>query len=644
MDKTKKETEQTPPTTSVVSAEERERAVKWKKRYEVARNHQLPLFAKWSKWYEDMYAYVNGKNVAPWKSKVYMPIVASKVWDLISRFVQYRPGWEVSVRQLPVNILSKEKFDKYMEEADQKLEKIKLSLDHDYDNPLNDEPIQDELLGAMLDACVTGQGYGRVPYVHQTSTYTERPSVNGQMDFSKEKKTTAKEGYNAFRSVNAFNMFFSPFAKGLQRSPWIIVHDFVPKADLEEDGVAYKNLDKVKSGANMSDEFAQYNSARNRLVTSQDVVSVDSSIDLVEIFECWDRLTNEQVIFATSSSDDGIGMVEIYHGENPYWHGKYPFVPFYIRRKPYQVWGESIFENTETLQAAINDVFNHHMDSLNMSDGMLAIEESAVLHPYVVKPGGEVRYRGDMPKQLRFNPPDPAQVQTVTSLVTGAIESATISQYASGVPNSETDKTSGTATGVSRIMEAAAEKVGFMRANFRRSWREVGYMWVSNSQQFLNHDLVVEKMQDGKKVHDVIHPSDISGIWNIKVDDNSFEPVSKDAQRQDYLAYVQFVQGLQQASIEQSERNKTPDTAINLDFNEIGKRGSELFSQNYSHYVLPAVVVKQQEEESPATPPAATPPEIPPEALAAMQPPVAAQPPAPEMTPQQAILDLRGGV
>ena len=62
------------------------------------------------------------------------------------------------------------------------------------------------------------------------------------------------------------------------------------------------------------------------------------------------------------------------------------------------------------------------------------------------------------------------------NMINGAIENATISQYASGVLNSSTDSTQGTATGVTRMMEAAAEKVGFMRSDFRRSWREVDTM------------------------------------------------------------------------------------------------------------------------------------------------------------------------
>lgn len=636
MDKNK-QTKET-PVVSPPSQEETQRAAMWEKRFEKARDYQLPMFKKWSKWYDDMYAHVTIQRMAPWRSKVYMPIISSKVWDLISRFIQYRPGWDVSVRTLPTNILSKEAFEKYMKEADDKIEKIKMKLDYDYDSPLMDEPIQDELLGAMLDAAVTGQGLGRVPYLNKKVEYKEHVMNGDTIDYSKEKVTTAQEGYNSFQSVNIFNVFVTPMARGLQKSPWIIIHDFVPMADLKSDPKGYKNLERVVPGK-VTNEFAQYEASRNRLIQSQDAVSLDESINMVEIYECWDRTTKECVTYAKSSGNNGTGWVEIYSGTNPYWHQKYPFVAFYIRRKPYQFWGESIFENSETLQAAINDVFNHHMDGLNMADGMIAIEEGSVTAPYRVEPGGEIRYRGELPKQFRFNPPDPNQIQTITSLVQGAIENATISQYASGIADSSTDNTAGTATGVTRLMEAAAEKVGFMRSNFRRSWREVGYMWVSNTQQFMNHDIVVEKVKNGEKTNEVIHPSDQMGVWNIKIDDGSFEPVSKDAKRQDFLAWAANLQGWQNASVEQATRLNDPTMAMNIDWNAVAQRGTEHYSENYSHFVLPP----QNPLPAPAPPEPETPTETRTEGGVEEPGETGAPAAPPPMSPDEALASLTAG-
>lgn len=582
---------------------EEQQAAMWQKRFEVARDYQIPLFEKWSKWYEDMYAYVNRGRMAPWRSKVYMPIIASKVWDLISRFIQYRPGWDVTVRTLPINTLSKEAFDAEMEKTSKKIEKVKAKLDYDYDCPLAEEPIQDELLGAMLDAAVTGQGMGRVPYLKKNSEYRER------IEGTKERVTKAQEGYNAFQSINIFNVFMAPSAKGLQKSPWLIIHDFMPLAELKANP-KYKNLDRVNAGQ-VTNEFAQYEVSRNRLVNTQDVTTVDQSIALVEIFECWDKATQENVIYAAGAKTGQQGWVEIYRGKNPYWHKKYPFVAFYIRRKPYQFWGESIFENSETLQSAVNDIFNHFMDGHNMADGMIAIEEGSVVEPYRVQPGGEIRYRGEIPKQFKFPQPDAANMQTAMNLITGSIENATISQYASGVPNSSVDDTQGTATGVTRMMEAAAEKVGFMRSNFRRSWREVGQMWVSNTQQFMDSDVVIEKVKNGEKGYDVIKPEDNLGLWNIRIDDSSFEPISKDQKLKDFLAYTANLQAWQEASVVQAERVGIPAMAMNIDWDEVAKRGSTLNSENYSHFVLPAIPTQQPVQSAVPVPtdPGVMPPE-----------------------------------
>lgn len=591
-----------PPKRTIDEAEE---SVKWQKRFDIAKTYQLPMFEKWAKWYNDMYAHVNSPTMAPWRSKVYMPIIASKVWDLISRFIQYKPGWDVTVRTLPVNTLDKAGFDLYMEDMNKKAEKVKMKLNYDYDCPLMDDPIQAELLGVMLDACVTGQGLGRVPYLTRTTEYRSYTKTDsGVNNYAQVKNDTAQEGYNSFTGVNIFNFFLKPGAKSLQKSPWIIVADQVPVYELQNDPKIDKAKLKLLKTGTITNEFAIYEAARNRLVTTQDANSVDTTTQMAQIYECWDKEFNETVIYGVG----GDGWIELYRGTNVYWHRKYPFVKFSVRDKPYQFWGESIFENSETLQAAMNDVFNHFMDASNMADGMIAIEEGSVVEPYVIEPGGEIRYRGELPKQFKFPSPDAAMVQAALNIVNGAIENATISQYASGVPNSSTDQTQGTATGVTRMMEAAAEKVGFMRSNFRRSWREVGTMWVSNTQQFMRTDVVVDNMVKGQKVTEVLRPEDMMGIFGVKVDDSSFEPVSKDQKRQDFLAYKDFVISMQEASVAQAQRTQDPTQALNIDFVELMQRGSEHFSENASHFLIDTTQIQPQQ---PSAPTAVTPPNEP---------------------------------
>lgn len=608
------QTLQIPPTPQLKDAEQKPpagrtidpaaEAKKWSDRFNTAKTYQTPMFKKWGKWYDDMYAHVNNPRMAPWRSKVYMPIIASKVWDLISRFIQYRPGWDVSIRTLPVNTLSKEAFEQYMSVMDERIEKVNMKLDYDYDNPLMDEPIQDELLGVMMDAAVTGQGVGRVPYCNKVTDYNRYTSQGNGVNFGAKITDTATEGYNAFSAINIFNFYIMPGAKGLQKSPWVIIHDFVPVYELEKDPKYAPDKIKLLKTNGLTNENAIYEASRNRLVQTQDTTVLDSTTKVAEIFECWDKENNECVVYGTGDGGAGSPMVELYRGYNVYWHKKYPMVPFYIRRKPYQFWGESLFENSETLQSAINDIFNHFMDAHNMSDGMMAIEEGSVVEPYIVEPGGEIRYRGDLPKQFKFPPPDSQGMSVAMNLVQGSIENATISQYASGIPNSDTDTTQGTATGVTRMMEAAAEKVGFMRSNFRRSWREVGQMWVSNTQQFMTSDVVYEKSVNGDKKYNIIRPIDMIGIWGVKVDDGSFEPISKDEKRKNFLEYITNAEQWAAASVEQAQRTGVATDALRLDYNAIFTRGSEHYGESASKLLLPTVSppVQQTEQIASTTP------------------------------------------
>lgn len=612
MDKDKKAPNER-PTTDVDSKNYEDKSVMWSTRYQTAASYQKTLFYKWSKWYDDMYAHVHNQSMAPWRSKVYMPVISSKVWDLISRFIQYRPGWDVSVREVPKDIDDIEKFEKYVEDVQKKAGKVKAKLEFDYDNPLRDEPIQDELLSIMLDAAVTGQGIARVPYCNPLKEYKEHTKQGDSVNLRMEKVTKKYEGHNGFDAVNVFNFFLAPGARNLQKSPWIIIHDFVPLYELQNSTTKYQNLDKVKT-TGLSNEFASLQASRNRFVGSEDTTVLDATVQMAEIYECWDKATNSFRIYAVGNGNDRSAWVEILPEQtNMYWHGKYPFVAFYVRQKPYQFWGESIFENSETLQSAINDIFNHFMDGHNMADGMIAIEEGSVVEPYVIQPGGEIRYRGEMPKQFKYPSPDATGMQTAMNLINGSIENATLSQYASGIPDSSNDNTQGTATGVTRIMEAAAEKVGFMRSNFRRSWREVGNMWLSNTQQFMNESLIVEKEVRGKKLPQIIKPADMLGIYDVKIDDGSFEPVSKDQQRQDYLAWVANLSDWQAKSLEQRQVSGDPKDALRLDWNEIAVEGARLYGQNYAHFLLPT-------KEAPAEPAAPAQPETP--ALPAEAPPL----------------------
>ena len=581
------------------------RVALWSGRLSDAESVQKSYQSKWGDWYEMMYAATQTDKMALWKSKAFLPILAGKVWDLVSRFVQYKPSWAVELYNLPVSMDS-ESLQAYLTQVYQNYDKVKMKMDYDYNDPVRRVPIQDEFFSVLVDAIVTGTGVARVTYEEATIEQREHPlDAMNNVDITVENVTTLQRGFNNFESVNIFNFYIDPSATDLQTANWIIVQDVATKAELlthpEYDQAA---IEKVKFGV-INDDTAVYQKSKMRNLNTQDPASADNQEQKTHILDCWDGEANTHTVYAVS--EDKKRFVELFHEDNPYWHQKYPYVPFRIRRKPHLFWGESFFENSESLQSAMNDLFNHYMDNLNLTDGMIAIEEGSVVEPYMIEPGGEFRYRGERPTQFKFPEPNPAQLTTVMNEIQGVIENITISQYASGVPNSATDTTQGTATGVTRLMEAATEKIGMMRQNIRRSWAEVGNMWLVNSQQFMVDPVVYQKNTYKGSVTEMITPTDIRGNFVLRIDENSFEPISEDQMRSNYIEYIANLQNWANASREQAKANGNTEGIISIDYAHAAERLSELSSENPSTILMKVEqpqALNPEEQEEPAEEPA----------------------------------------
>ncbi len=571
-----------------------QRAKVWKQRFMDAQTNQQGNFKKYSDWYGMMYAATNTPKMALWRSKAFLPILAAKTWDLVARFVQYRPSWEVKLFNLPTAMPS-DQLQQYLADAGKRYDKIKMKLDYDYDDPARKVQIQEEHFNTLVDAVVTGTGIARVDYRRADFKEKQHPlDMFGNPDLSQTTEEMVTRGYNDYKSINIFNFYKSPDSSNIQEG-WQVVKDTATKAELlNMPGYNQDVINSIRFGG-INDETAHFQQNKRKLEVNQDPLMADSTAQKCWVFDCWDADSNMHSVYLMGGNDGE--WKEVFREENPYFHGKIPYIRFVIRQKPHVFWGESIFENSESLQLAMNDLFNHYMDSYNMADGMLAVEEGSVVEPYIVEPGGEFRYRGEAPKQLRFPEPNPTQLSTIMNRIDGMIENVTISQYASGVPNSATDNTAGTATGVTKLMEAATEKIGMMRANVRRSWSDVGNMWLMNSQQFMVDPVPIER-QTGRGLEvDLVNPADLYGSYILRIDESSFEPTSQSEKRDNYVAYIANVQQWAQASREQAQANGSTDGIINIDYLNAVERFSELSSENASSILLEAPVNQMVDEQ-----------------------------------------------
>lgn len=563
----------------------------WSRRFNLAKTNQETLFDEASKNYDILYAVFNTSNIAPWRSKVYVPILASKAWDLISRLSSIVPRFTVEVEnEFEVD----EMGNLGISEAARMVEdKIEAYLEKSYLN-VSSEPIKLKVQNTLMDAVAAGTGFAKAPWVFEKNTTKARPieSDNINVDLSKEVVKKTVKGYNDFVPVNFFNVFIAPNSSSFFTAPYIIIREFMTKGDIKKSGL-YKNIDKIKYGL-IDEDFQNYNRSRNSIENASD--NQDSSIDYATIFECYDRDNKTIITYAIGNVKDE--WVEIRRQVDPYWHGMFPVVPFYIRRKSFSPWGESMFENNSRLQNAVNDLFNHYLDNWNLSvDGMIMYEDNSLTSDFIVQPGGEISYTGEKPSQYRFPEPNPQQLTTVLDVINQALEQATVPQYLSGVPDSQLDKTAGTASGIRSLTEAATEKVAYMKDNFKQSMKVLGTMWASNAKQYMDKVETVKMTADGRTMPYLLSPSDLQREFNVEIDDDSMVPMSKQQMREAQLQFQKQLLEVQGASYEQAKVLGHPEDSLRLDFKKMATELGDIFTVSEAEkFILPT-------DAQPAQPP-----------------------------------------
>lgn len=566
----------------------------WQQRYSNALSNQTKQFKRFSNWYDSLYAIV-GVVPSPWRSKMFVPVLARQTWGLISKFLGIKPSFEVRIASDDVGD----------DDVDDRAEKAARKIEFDYENPYLDESMRDKLFAPLLDAVVCGTGMAKVCWkVEKQERYERLPTKDGTVDLSKEKKTTKTVAYNDLEPVNIFNVFVSPAAHNLYEAPWVIIKEHKTIEELKkvnkDGGVeVYKNLDQLSGTETLDDDTSSFDYSRNRLINNQN--RLDKTIDLVKIYECYEGDTICTYAESQSTDNNDASWLLLREQKNPYWHGKYPLVKFTIKNKPFQFWGEGLYETTYRLQTGYNDAFNHFMDQWNLAENsMLITPESANVNDYIVEPGGVLTYRGDTaPQQFKHTMPDGNILQELLGLMDQAIEGVTISNYASGIPNSESDKTKGTATGIMHLQDAAGDLVSFMRNNFSQSIVQIGRMWLSNNQQYMQEPVNIVANVKGRKQTVKVSPKDMQGDMQLTVDEASMDPANKDQRIQRFTVYLQQLQQFQQASTQQAQETRWATTPLYLDYSALIQDYSELLDHaQYGNLMLDDKVVQEAIQNS----------------------------------------------
>lgn len=532
--------------------------IDWSTRFKEADQAQQSLRSAFSRWYDSFYA-VYTENVAPWRSKVVDPKVASKCKAVIAK---------LSLSEPTPNLIPNDDHDFL------KARNNEVLLKNDLNNPLFEQSIYLKKNSILTDAGVTGTGLALVPWKYCKKTYFSRVvDKNGKVDLEKEKKKEVKVGYNELEPISVFRIFIDPEASSLNDARWVIIQDFKDIEDLKamsDTSKGYKNLDKIVQASPQNTITRQLESSRNRLLSQ-----LSSGGDKCEIWHCWDRIKGTYEIVANG------GALVIKEDKNYYWHGKFPIVSFYIKPRAHSFWGEGLFEATERLDSANNSLMNHFFDQLDLSINSFLIRQSGTqIVSYDMSPGGEIVYTGNEKPEFSAIPqPDVQGFQLARQMLSESIEENTISQYELGTPRSATDKTQGTATGIQEVRDAASDIIRSFEMAWSSSWKEVFAIWMSNNQQFMDRERAIRILGPNGYYPKLIKPEDIitAGQLDIEVDVDAMRPRSKEADRALTIAYID--KQLEIYKLSQQDAQISGKAPLSINFFELSRVFADAMGQ-----------------------------------------------------------------
>lgn len=535
----------------------------WTGRFTDAEGNQSELFTAFQRWYDSFYA-VFKEKVAPWRSKVLDPKIASKAVNVIAKIALYEPS---------PNLHPRSKYDFVKAKNNQEL------IEYQLDNPDFDLTMFHKRYSVTSDMVITGMGLALLPWKKIDKKIMKRVMTKGEIDFSKDKEIIEKIGFNDFIPWSVFRAYCEPGASSWQSARWTILVDFKDdnetKDFLKDKGFTL-DLEKLKgNGAGPS----QYEQSRNRFLNQTDRKGKR------EIWICYDANKKEFDYFV----DRNFAGTE----KNIYWHGKNPIIPFYLRPRAFNPWGDGIFERSERLGEANNSLINHFLDQLDLSMNGLIMHDDSTIVEADMTPGGEITYSGTKPEQWAVQQPDAAGFQLAREVINEAIEENTLSNYEVGTTRSGMDKTMGTAQGINAIQDAAGDMVRLFKKSFGESCKMWFSQWLSNNMQFLDRKVAVRVLGANGYYPKELTPEDIAtqGTLDIDIDVDTLESRNKDTERSFKLAYVD-----KQLAIYQNSLKSAKPVALN--FFEMSKMVGEAMRIKEIDRIVEPVAM---ENDSPTT-------------------------------------------
>src|SRR5262252_2925295 len=536
----------------------------------------------------------NAKPPAGWRSNQHPPFLINIVEGMLASLEEQNPSWEVAPRAIP---------EMDMTDALAAVDRSELAS-YLIGHQMRVDAFTEKTGPLAHQDLIAGLTVAKVFWLKKEirrKTYEETPALiydetGGTIDIAnalQENETMTVVRDDPTMEVRDVRDFMYPeSAISVESAPWVIDRTFVTNDTLErmaELGV-YKNVKYMKLARMDDSNMGQSDATSER---ENRLRNADRTRGLNEIIELW---TDEKVVTL------GNGQVLLRNEDNPFEHGRKPFVVCSAIPDLFQIPGLSVIEGLAGMQEMLWTLTNLRLDATRIASNVITLIRADVDDPEQYEWAPEAQWMVPDPNAVKVMDMAPVAAAAASTLQAEGLLRGDIQNVMGGLPftgsaQSQTLPTE-TATGVSIITNIAQAILARRKGQYQKMFGKIGQMFLELDQQFLREDRIVQVLgESGARRFLEVGWQDVQGIYdvNLKVTGESLMRQERRAENQALLTTA-----MQSAPI-------MAQSGMPLNLRRFWEKLLDSYdiSDKATYFVMPGEQAGQQQMSPPGSPPTA---------------------------------------
>lgn len=314
----------------------------------------------------------------------------------------------------------------------------------------------------LTQALIYGTGIAKIHWRYEEQErFVDVPIFEDAPEFGFKRVKRRMPVYDnvGFDLVDVFDFFVDPEATCIEDAEWVAHRtrrtlDYLER--MEERGI-YKNIDELKLELKENEESTGGTETEPqkqiKLQIEGHLPDKSGLMKPIEIIEYMNKADNDLITIAN-------GKYIIREGENPFQHGKFPYVIGKIISTPHEFFGIGLIEAGAPSARIMEDLLNNGLDSMNFSiNPIIGVDSTRIEDTELASRPGGIWHTTGPPRETLFPMVIPDASQSTLTWFQLINE---IAKRGTGVIDYVVGQTSGskTATEASLMTNEAAKRIG----------------------------------------------------------------------------------------------------------------------------------------------------------------------------------------